>query len=316
MALLRASPRVDNLTTMNQAPATKFTRILLAVDSSEHSMATVAPVAALAAATGAKVHVLAVWNTEAHSTSGRLDIETPAEARTLVDAVASLITEGGVAATTQVDAAAKERIPAAIVAAAADFGADLIAVGSRGIDDLRAALFGSVSQRVLHDSDCPVLVIRPSQSNKAQRGVRRVLVAVGGHEDAETAAAAARAVALSTGAAVMVVHVRYFTAAEGSAWIEPGEEAQELVDGVVRQLTAAGVKAEGKITMPSSRVAPDITGLARDWDADLIVMGSRRPSRLSALFGGSINHQVIHAADRPVLVAERMSIDNHRGARQ
>ncbi len=295
---------------MKEASALKkFTRILLAVDSSEHSMATVDPVAALAASTGAEVQVMHVWNLEVHSSNGRWDVETLAEARTLVDAVAARITERGVVVTTRLDSAAKARIPAAIVTAATELGADLIAVGSRGIDDFKALLFGSVSQRVLHDSDCAVLVVRASKSHPVWPAVRRLLVAVAGPDDAEPATAAALSVAKSTGAVVMVVHVRFFTAGEGAAWIEPGEEATELVDGVVSQLRAAGITAEGTVTRPSSSVATDITALARSWDADLIVMGSRRPSGLGALFASSVNHQVMHAADRPVLVAERVTAD-------
>ena len=292
---------------MKQAhPITEFKRILLAVDGSEHSMVTVDPVTALATATGAEVQVLHVWNAEVHSRSGRGDVETHAEARAFVSAIAARLTERGVAATTRLDAASKDVVPAAIVAAATQFDADLIAVGSRGMDDFKALLFGSVSQRVLHDSDCPVLVVRAGKADQVRAGVRRLLVAVARHDDAEPATAAAMAVAKGTGAVVMVVHVRYFTAGEGAAWIEPGEEATELVDGVVSRLRAAGVTAEGMVTTPSPTVAPDITALARSWDADLIVMGSRRPSGLGALFPSSVNHQVIQAADRPVLVAERL----------
>ncbi len=46
----------------------------------------------------------------------------------------------------------------AILADAASQRADMIVVGSRGLGGIRSALLGSVSQKVLHDATCPVLV--------------------------------------------------------------------------------------------------------------------------------------------------------------
>ena len=293
---------------MKRTSAAKhFSRILVAVDSSKHSSATVEPVIALALASGAAVQVMHVWNLEVESANGHWDIETLGEARDLVDVVAAQMTHRGVVATTRVDAAAKNRIASVIVTAAVDFGADLIVVGSRGIGDFNALLFGSVSQRVLHDSEVPVLVIRSDSEKQVGSAVRRLLVAVAGSEDAEPATAAAIAVAEGTQASVMVVHVRYFTAAEGIAWIEPADGLTDVVAKVVQELTEAGIKAEGRVEGPSPTIAHDITALARIWRADMIIVGSRRPSGLGALLGRSVSHQVIHDADRPVLIAARPS---------
>jgi nucleotide-binding universal stress UspA family protein len=46
-----------------------------------------------------------------------------------------------------------------IVIQAHDFGADLIVMGSRGLSGLPGMLLGSVTQKVLHFTDVPVLVI-------------------------------------------------------------------------------------------------------------------------------------------------------------
>lgn len=51
--------------------------------------------------------------------------------------------------------------PAAeIVREAGQDGYDLIIIGSRGLDDMEAWLIGSVSNRVIQRSRCPVLVVR------------------------------------------------------------------------------------------------------------------------------------------------------------
>lgn len=48
----------------------------------------------------------------------------------------------------------------AIVAAAEELGADVVVIGSRGRGAVKRALLGSVSTHVVHNSPCPVLVVR------------------------------------------------------------------------------------------------------------------------------------------------------------
>lgn len=47
-----------------------------------------------------------------------------------------------------------------IVAAAASFDADLVVVGARGLGGMKRLLLGSVSERVLRDARCPVLIVK------------------------------------------------------------------------------------------------------------------------------------------------------------
>ena len=47
-----------------------------------------------------------------------------------------------------------------IVAAAANFDADLVVVGARGLGGMKRLLLGSVSERVLRDARCPVLIVK------------------------------------------------------------------------------------------------------------------------------------------------------------
>ncbi|MEK7387775.1 MAG: universal stress protein, partial [candidate division NC10 bacterium] len=47
-----------------------------------------------------------------------------------------------------------------IVAAAASFDADLVVVGARGLGGMKRLLLGSVSERVLYDARCPVLIVK------------------------------------------------------------------------------------------------------------------------------------------------------------
>lgn len=62
----------------------------------------------------------------------------------------------------------KTSVANAIVASAAELGANAIVMGSRGIGGLSSIVLGSVSQRVLQHADRPVLVI-PSAAVAARR---------------------------------------------------------------------------------------------------------------------------------------------------
>ncbi len=273
----------------------KFSKILFAVDGSPHSTGAVDAVATIAKASKAEVRVLHVlW-----------DVETLTEADELVDGIARQLAAAGVAATPEVIKTAEKTIPDAIAEAARQWSADLVAVGSRGRSDLGGLFLGSVSHRVLHKLSRPVLIVRTPTDKRRGPHLQRVLLAVAGGDEVAQAVEAVSTIALAAGATIRVLHVRNQTAGEGMAWIETEEDAAAIIDTILTRLLVAGVSAETEVAGPSSFVARDIAEAAREWDADLIVMGSRRLSELGGLVAGSINHEVIHLTDRPVLVVEK-----------
>jgi nucleotide-binding universal stress UspA family protein len=87
------------------------------------------------------------------------------------------------------------------------------------------------------------------------------------------------------------------------ASIETSTDAQDLVDGVVRELNDAGVKATGSVVSArAGSAAPALLDAAKAFDSDVIVMGTRGLSDFAGLLLGSIAHKVIHHAECPVLV--------------
>lgn len=58
-----------------------------------------------------------------------------------------------------------------IAEAAREAEADLIVVGTRGQTALRGLLLGSVTQRLLHDAPCPVLVVGLAHARAEERRV-------------------------------------------------------------------------------------------------------------------------------------------------
>ena len=79
--------------------------------------------------------------------------------------------EGAELATTKgLDATPRERAQAtttaeAILAEAAEIGAEAIVVGPRGLGDVKSLLLGSVSHALVHHTTVPVLIVPPASRN-------------------------------------------------------------------------------------------------------------------------------------------------------
>ncbi len=99
---------------------------------------------------------------------GEVDARIEDEVRDRLD---SLVTDGvpsGVPARVLVSRGDPAR---EIVKAAADEGADLVVMATHGWTGWRHLVFGSVAERVLRESPCPVLVLRgPGEARKNDRG--------------------------------------------------------------------------------------------------------------------------------------------------
>jgi len=274
-----------------------YRRILFAVDGSVHMRAAGPPVGRLAQATGARLTVL-------HVAAGAVPVAT-SSAPPEVERLVRRLRELGVEVELVVRPAPADSVAETIVAAAREFGCDLIALGSRGLSDLSGLFQGSVSHRVIAASDCPVLVIR--YGVKRDSGpIHRILLAIAGGEEVGHALEAATAIARATGAEVLVLHARYLiTGLDHWPYVESDDYAQREVLTVVRRLELAGIRAATYSPLAASGVAREIAAQARRWDADLVIVGSRRLSDLASLLLGGIDHEVLRLTDLPVLVAER-----------
>jgi nucleotide-binding universal stress UspA family protein len=133
-----------------------------------------------------------------------------------------------------------------------------------------------------------------------------LLVAI---DDSEyTAAVLATATTLAKGldSDVTVFHLRADEpAARGP--VEGGEtqaSADNTVDGAVATLRASGVaNVVGRVDRGlSGEAANAILDVAKDVDAQFIVMGHRGTGRLTGLLLGSVAHKVLSLADRPVVI--------------
>ncbi|HXM53854.1 MAG TPA: universal stress protein [Candidatus Dormibacteraeota bacterium] len=257
--------------------------MLFAVDRSAASRAALLAVAGLSIGAGIEVVVLHVD-----------DRDQPEQAQSFVRDVALGLVALAVRAKAEVRRAAPGRAAAAIAEAAAEHGADLVVLGSRGRSDLGGLLLGSVSHEVLRRVACPVLLVRAGRRASGRR--QRVLVAIAGDEDLTELTRTTAAVAERT-AQVLVLHLL----APDEGELELAMSA-ELVERMVGGLRRCGIRARGRVRAGGRGTAGEIASTAHAYGADLIVMGSRRLPALTALLHGSVSNGVVHRSDRPVLI--------------
>jgi nucleotide-binding universal stress UspA family protein len=133
-----------------------------------------------------------------------------------------------------------------------------------------------------------------------------VLLAADGSENAASAVRAAVDLSDRTGADLHVVHVLRPTPAfpapvtvlkSGS----PGERAVRLLDEQAERIRGAGGEVAGA-HLRTGRPAEEISDLARELDADLVVMGARGAGTAERLLTGSVSEDVARTAPSPTLV--------------
>jgi nucleotide-binding universal stress UspA family protein len=138
-------------------------KILLATDASEEATLAFQTAADLSESTGSELHVIhvgevpLVYHPERHGYGAEYE-EHEREARQLLEAQVERMKAAGVTV-----AQAHLRMGRAdeeIVVLAEELGADLVAMGSRGLGGVRRGLMGSVSDSVVRHAHCPVLITR------------------------------------------------------------------------------------------------------------------------------------------------------------
>ncbi len=139
-----------------------YKRILVPLDGSESSAATLKEALKLAKEQGARVHLTHVYERIKHVvTEGVIDL-TPSLRRQGEQLLAEALTgarKAGVKATTALVEAGSRRIAAAVVEQAAKEGADLIVMGTHGRRGFERLILGSVAEGVARRATVPVLLL-------------------------------------------------------------------------------------------------------------------------------------------------------------
>jgi nucleotide-binding universal stress UspA family protein len=130
-----------------------------------------------------------------------------------------------------------------------------------------------------------------------------ILLAVDGSERSRKAIPAVVELATTYGSQVTVLHVRTHELTwAADIELDSSDEAQALVDGIVRDLKDIGVSALSDVRRSSTALVPRvIVDVAEEIGATLIAIGTRGPTDLEGMLQGSVAHKVLHHAPCPVL---------------
>ena len=179
---------------------------------------------------------------------------------------------------------------------------DLIIMGRRGLRPVERMLVGRVTARVIGHSQRDVLVV----PNNTVVGWETIVFATDGSRYSAVAADRAISFAKSYGGELKVLSVvdvpTEFYAEAPQAVEEMVRKAKEYVAAVKKQAEAAGVNAETFVGEAEAHEA--VTKLAKEQNADMIVIGSHGRTGLRRLLMGSVAEKVIGYAPCPVLVVK------------
>jgi universal stress protein A len=144
--------------------------------------------------------------------------------------------------------------------------------------------------------------------------IRQIVVALYLSPRSETTARYALGIAKAFGATLVLVHVypvtevnEFMTEEDYRALDRQRQAAQAMLTKLTRTLQADYPACEERFLI--GEPAEQVAWLARELDADLIIMGGHRPGLLMRLFDLEQAPHIVHRAPCPVLVYQPK--DNH-----
>ncbi|GAA2037755.1 universal stress protein [Agromyces tropicus] len=261
----------------------------------------------IATAAGAPLEVVMVLPSEARNSS------VPADAgyeRFLREQSRSWLAEAsgclGTEVATKLHLRYAESYAEGLIAAAHEFGAKLIVVGTAGGGILGRARIGSVANELLHSSDVPVLLAPSGARAATTQGVTRITAAVGTRPGADALLESAIRLARATGAPLRLLSLVPIDLPAGLdaelAALTSTVHAEDVLDEARRALpdgvdasveTAAGASIEAAVR-------------ALDWHpGEVVLVGSSRLAAPRHLFLGSTAAKMLRELPVPMIVVPR-----------
>ncbi|MBI4219688.1 MAG: universal stress protein [Chloroflexi bacterium] len=230
-----------------------------------------------------------------------------------LDRLAAPLFKGGIKVSTQL---AIGDPPTEILREAHLSECGLIAMATHGRTALSRGLLGSITDRVLHSSDLPVLVIRPKQAVEGAGGslVSRfptaVVVGLDGSKLSEGCLGPGADIANTLHVDLRLVRA-YQQPASRRALDEPAWDydvaarqskfdAETYLERQAAKLRLTGIS----VAVHAAPGAPEsvVLHLAQKWPGSLIVVGAKGRSGLSRWVLGSVTDKVVRSSTSPVLV--------------
>jgi nucleotide-binding universal stress UspA family protein len=286
-------------------------RILLAIDLSGASQDVVSEATTRMWPAGSEIRILHVVGLGGVGRVAALIEEEKRAGEALVKAAAEKFAGSGNIPSTEVLVGFPRT---AIAEYAKAWKVDFVLVGSRGHGTVARFLLGSVAHAVLRTAHCSVEVLRGRalERSESRRGMRILL----GTDGSDGAVAAAKSVAgrpWPDGSQVKIVSAVELLMPENAidvsssapvypmslleeVWSDARKRAREAVAEAKKTLTATGMKIVDGETAPEGDPRVVLLDQAKEWGADLIVLGSHGRRGIDRMLMGSVSESVaLHA---------------------
>jgi nucleotide-binding universal stress UspA family protein len=297
-------------------------KILIAIDSSASSNAVISEISARRWPEGTEARVLSVvGSVAAYSGVSHIeplaDVETEA-AKALVKSAVDRLTSRGLEANWVVT---KGSPRTAIVDYAREWGPDFVFIGSHGHGGLTRFFLGSVAKTVLRHAPSSVGILRPFNGDRLAKVGMKILVATDGSKYSEAAVRSVAERPWPKGTKIKLVSVidpsdliigPLYGVAEviGRADEMKKEIAQDALSAAGSILNSAGLKSAGVALTGDAKAR--IIDEAKEWEADLIVVGAQGRSGIDRILQGSVSEAVaIHAHCSVEVIRDRPLYGNH-----
>jgi nucleotide-binding universal stress UspA family protein len=300
----------------------KAMKILLAVDGSEYSLAAVEEAARMPWPEGSTVKVVSVVETPVPVAPWAMPI--PSGSFKEWD---SMLEEHATASISQAMAKFNETAGSqiepvsqtldgdpktAILDEAESWDADLIILGTHGYNALERLWLGSVSRAVVSHSKCSVEIVRRRIVRNAGGPVFKILLAVDGSKSSDAAIEEIAGRPWPQGSEVnviSVVHLPFTPTPETRSLPESyysqlekagSEQAESAINRAVSRLRESNLGREMPLTLKSDvilgRAEESIIERAKEWGADLVVLGSHGKRGFERFLLGSVSQAVAYHA--------------------
>lgn len=296
-------------------------RVLCPVDFSEHSQHALKHAAAVARWYGAQLRVLHVFALAPPVTMlpplaspPPVFALTPDDRKQILKHMRQLVTRAGGRDDVELLVQEAPNVANEVLDHALGWNADLLVLGNHGFSGVTRLVLGSVAEKVLRLSKCPVLVVPHGAARPAPPGdveFDRILCAVDFSESSHRALALALSMAAEAGAHVTVLNaiemppelretpISYDFSVEA---VRPRAESAQLqrLEGLIPNAVRDYCTVE--MSVVEGKASREILRMAAAQKSDLIVMGVQGRRALDIAVFGSNAQQVIRGATCPVLV--------------
>jgi nucleotide-binding universal stress UspA family protein len=199
-----------------------------------------------------------------------------------------------------------------ILARAANENEDLVIMSSHGHSGVKRWVLGSVTEKVVHASRCPVLIVQPYQKPRwsvETPVLKKILVPLDCSEPSLAVLPLVKELARPFDASLVLltVLVPLYMPTVGDFISDLAESADHVLEEVVKEMETSGVKAS-KMTVWGLGV-DDIIRVAEESKTDLIALSTHGASGLARWAIGSVAEGVLHRAPVPCLIIRPPGMD-------